>query len=287
VSTAPIPPGPPVILCADDYGISEGVSAGIAELALAGRLSATSCMVTFPEWPTLARRLGGLRGRVAIGLHLNLTVGAPLGAMPAFAPGGAFPVISSVIGLALRGSIDAAEIEREAARQLGAFADATGFAPDFLDGHQHVHALPGVRKGMLAALAGLPVLVRDPSDTLARIIRRRMFAGKAMTLSALALGFGKAARAAGFSVNAGFSGFSDFDPSSPYARELEAAFTACGPRHLTMCHPGHADAALAARDSVTARREEEFAAVMAAGGLTERLWRPDRSRADIWSDANG
>ena len=201
MSPARIPPGPPVILCADDYGISGAVSAAIEELAEAGRLSATSCMVTFPEWPVLARRLASLRGRIAIGLHLNLTVGAPLGEMPAFAPGGAFPVMSSVIGLALRGSIDAAEIERETARQLKAFTEAAGFAPDFLDGHQHVHALPRVRNGVLAALAGLPLLVRDPSDDLARIIRRKMFAKKAMSVSTLAFGFAKSVRAGGFVVN--------------------------------------------------------------------------------------
>lgn len=287
MSPARIPPGPPVILCADDYGISGAVSAAIEELAEAGRLSATSCMVTFPEWPVLARRLASLRGRIAIGLHLNLTVGAPLGEMPAFAPGGAFPVMSSVIGLALRGSIDAAEIERETARQLKAFTEAAGFAPDFLDGHQHVHALPRVRNGVLAALAGLPLLVRDPSDDLARIIRRKMFAKKAMSVSTLAFGFAKSVRAGGFVVNDGFSGFSDFDPASPYARELEAAFTACGIRHLAMCHPGHVDAALATRDSVTARREEEFTVLMAAEGLTERLWRPDRSHETIWSVASG
>jgi chitin disaccharide deacetylase len=283
---AAIPSGPQVILCADDYAISDGVSAGIEELAEAGRLSAISCMVTFPEWAKLAARLGRLRGRIAVGLHLNLTVGPPLGAMPFLAPDEVFPAIGSMIGKSARGAIDFGEVERETARQLDAFAQATGFAPDFLDGHQHVHALPGVRKGVLTALAGRAILVRDPSDTLTRIVCRKMFAKKAMSVSALAFGFGKAARAAGFTASDGFSGFSEFDPASPYARELEAAFTACGPRHLTMCHPGHADTVLAARDGVTVRREQELAVLMAAEGLTARLWRPDRSHENIWGRSN-
>ena len=39
-----------IVLCADDYGLSLGVSRGIRELLEMGRLSATSCMVVFPEF---------------------------------------------------------------------------------------------------------------------------------------------------------------------------------------------------------------------------------------------
>ena len=287
---ARIGPGPPVILCADDYAISEGVSAGIEELVAAGRLSATSCMVTFPEWPSLARRLGRLRDRIAIGLHVNLTVGAPLGPTPKLAPGGTFPKIGDVIRAAALRAVDANEVEAEVGRQLEAFTQHAGFAPDFLDGHQHVHAPSIVRAGVLAALGtfarGRTMLVRDPSDSFTRIVRRRLFMRKAIGISVLAFGFARAVRAGGFALNNGFSGFSKFDPSSPYGRELEAAFTACGPRHLTMCHPGHADAVLATRDGVTARREQEFAALMAAEGLAGRLWHPDRRSPNIWDAAD-
>ena len=290
MTPAQIGDGPRVILCADDYGISPAVSAGIAELAAAGRLSAMSCMVTFGEWPDLAQRALALRPQIAIGLHLNLTVGSPLGPLPHLAPTGQLPTAGGLIGAAARGAIDASEIKAEVVRQLDAFSQAAGFLPDFLDGHQHVHAIAGVRKGVLSALRNLPngagLLVRDPSDTLARMTSRKMFLGKALTVSALAAGFAKAVRAAGMTVNEGFSGFSDFDPGSPYARELEAAFTACGPTHLAMCHPGHADAVLAGRDRVTERRQQEWDGLLAAEGLEQRLWRPDRARANIWETAD-
>ncbi|KAB2849833.1 MAG: ChbG/HpnK family deacetylase, partial [Hyphomicrobiaceae bacterium] len=39
-----------VLLCADDYAISAGVSRGIAELAEARRISAASAIVTLPRW---------------------------------------------------------------------------------------------------------------------------------------------------------------------------------------------------------------------------------------------
>ncbi|OYU99168.1 MAG: cellobiose phosphorylase, partial [Burkholderiales bacterium PBB5] len=42
-----------------------------------------------------------------------------------------------------------------------AVADGLGAAPDFIDGHQHVHHLPGVRRLLLDWLADHPVPVRS------------------------------------------------------------------------------------------------------------------------------
>ena len=39
-----------VILCADDFGLADGVSQGIVELAQMGRLSATGAMTNMPGW---------------------------------------------------------------------------------------------------------------------------------------------------------------------------------------------------------------------------------------------
>src|SRR5688500_29751 len=75
-----------IILCADDYGLTEGVSRAIGELAAAKRLSATSVLVTSPHWPASAPRLCAHRGRLSVGLHLDLTLAGPLGPMPRLAP---------------------------------------------------------------------------------------------------------------------------------------------------------------------------------------------------------
>lgn len=82
---------------------------------------------------------------------------------------------------------------------------------------------------------------------------------KALLVRALASGFGEAARAAGFAANEGFSGFSAFDPAVPAERVFAAALSHLGPRPLVMCHPGHADAELAALDPVVATRPQELA----------------------------
>ena len=71
--------------------MTEGISRAIGELAAAQRLSATSVMVNSPHWPAAAPRLRAHRGHLSIGLHLNLTLGTPVGPMPRLAPAGTFP----------------------------------------------------------------------------------------------------------------------------------------------------------------------------------------------------
>ena len=193
-----------VILCADDYGMSAGVSEGILELAALKRLSATSAIVTLDRWPEDARRLLAIRDRIAIGLHINLTLGAPLGPMPTLAPDGRLPTLSSLLVRALAGRVDREEIAAEVTRQLARFEKELGFAADHIDGHQHVHALPGIRDGVLAALGarftGRRPLVRSPADSPSRIRKHSSAVSKALLIALLSGGLGGAARAQGFAV---------------------------------------------------------------------------------------
>jgi chitin disaccharide deacetylase len=269
-----------VILCADDYALSLGVARAIGELSAARRLSATSVLVTSTLWPALAPRLSVHRGHLAIGLHFNLTMGAPLGKMRRLAPAGVLPKLGRLIGGALVGLVDRAEIRDELERQLDHFERGLAFPPDQVDGHQHIHVVPGIREVVLETLArryrGLPPLVRDPSDRWQAIAARRTAKSKAALVASLALGFAAAARRRGLPTNAGFSGFSNFDPGVPYASELEDALRAPGPRPMVMCHPGHAGAEAAADDPVAARRAMEYAALMGDRALPQRIWRPSR-----------
>jgi chitin disaccharide deacetylase len=251
-----------VALCADDYALSPGVSAGILEALRAGRLSAVSVMASMPRWPELAPELKPVPD-ADVGLHVNLTLGAPLGAMPSLAPDGRFPPVAQVIRAAVLGRAPLAEIRAELDRQLDRFEAAMGRPPDFVDGHQHVHALPGVRAVLLETLAARGLQgacwLRDCGDRWDRIVARRHEASKALIVAGFARGFAAAARRAGFPVNEGFAGFSPFDPAQDYARQFERFLQAPGRAHLVMCHPGHADAELRALDPVTTTRERELA----------------------------
>jgi predicted glycoside hydrolase/deacetylase ChbG (UPF0249 family) len=269
-----------ILLCADDYALTEGVSRAVGELAAARRISATSAMVTTRHWPAMAQRLLVHRGRIAVGLHLNLTLGAPLGAMPRFAPNGVLPGRNAVLARALSGRIPRREIAAEIGRQLDAFERHLGFSPDHIDGHEHMHALPGIRRCLIDTVArryaGVKPLLRDPADGWSAIAARGGVAGKARAVAALALGFGAAARRRAIPTNLGFSGFSTFDVNVPYAEELARAFRAPGPRHIVMCHPGHPDAELATLDPVVERRRMEYETLMRDASLVDRIWRPAR-----------
>lgn len=265
------------ILIADDFAMTRGISEGILALADAGRLSGTGAMVNMPHWPEQAAAALKRRDRLALGLHLNLTFGPPLGPMPKLAPDGEFPTRERVVGRAASRQIDRAEVAAEIERQLDRFQAVAGVAPDFVDGHHHVHGLPGIRDALLAALkrrfpAGGP-LVRDPADRPLAILRRRVAATKAATAATLVAGFRKLAENAGFATNRGFSGYSTFG-SIPYADEFPAFLIDPGPRPMIMCHPGLPDAELGDRDSIASRRPEEQAYLAGRADLPDLIWRP-------------
>ncbi|MEZ5856351.1 MAG: ChbG/HpnK family deacetylase [Hyphomicrobiaceae bacterium] len=271
----PSPQSRGVVLCADDYGLSEGVSRGIRELIAAGLLTATSAMVTFSRWQHDAESLRPLRSRASLGLHINLTAGAPLGPMPLMAPAGTLPDVGSLTRLALTRRIERQEIRAEVARQLHAFTQAIGHPPDHIDGHQHVHALPVIRDAVLDAIdadrscAG--ALIRDPADQITRIVRRGHQVAKALALRVLATSFANMVHKRGYMTNSGFSGYSAFVVGSDYANELASALRETGPCHIVMCHPGYGDDELLGRDPVIARREEELAALLSWPNLNTAI----------------
>jgi chitin disaccharide deacetylase len=251
-----------VILCADDFGLADGVSRGIVELAEMGRLSATGAMTNMPGWRRAARSLMPLRDRIAVGLHLNLTAGSPLGPMPRLTPSGRFPTLKDLLPKALKRQLPGSEIAEEISRQIDAFEEAFGDAPAFVDGHQHVHVLPAIRPALIQALkargyAGR-VWLRDPSDKAMAILRRPIGRNKALIVKSLARGFARSAHAAGFRTNRGFSGFAPLDLSVPVARVFEEAFSKLGAHPLVMCHPGYVDDELRALDPALESRVEEL-----------------------------
>lgn len=254
-------------LCADDYGMTPGVSLGIREAMDAGAVTATSAMTTSAWWPQEAERLVPWVGRADLGLHVNLTLGAPLGPMPTLAPGGRLPDIGTLLRLSRAGRLPAEEVEAEVSRQYEAFVAALGRAPDHVDGHQHVQVLGAIRGPVLAALRRhrFRGWVRDSGDSPARILRRGGDLKKAIGIAALSHGFRAAADRAGFATNRGFAGFSPFDEAIAYGSEFRRFLRAPGSRHLVMCHPGRVDDPLRGLDPVVGRREQELAFLLSPG----------------------
>lgn len=273
------------ILTADDYAMTDGVSRSIEALAYGRRLSATSVMSTMPEWPEAAPRLREFRDRLSIGLHLNLTLGAPGGSMPRLAPSNAFPTLKTLMQQALLHHLSPDEIGDEISRQLDAFEQYLGFPPDHVDGHQHVQVLPVIRRALLDALARRyptrPPLLRDPGDAASQLRARGLAGAKALTVTMLAAGFASGARSRNFVTNTRFAGFSAFDTAASYAVEIEGELAVAKPTGqglaIIMCHPGYADAALAALDPVVQRRQQEHDALMQMEDLPRRIWHATRA----------
>ena len=269
-----------IILCADDYALTVGISRAIGELAAARRLSATSAIVTTPHWPAMAQRLAVHRAHLAIGLHLNLTLGSPLGPMRKLAPAGTFPGLKALLRRIALSAFDGGEIREEIERQLDHFEAHLGFPPDHIDAHQHVHVLTSIRRPLLETVVlrypQRPPLIRNPAYRLRTIIARRLAVPKAIAVALLAAGFARAIGRRGLPSNDGFAGFSDFDPRRSYREELSRAFEVPGRRHIVMCHPGHPDAELAELDAVVERRRMEYTCLMRDSELQHIIWRPAR-----------
>ena len=255
-------------LCADDFGLSPGVSAGIARLAQAQRLTAVSCLTNGPHWRATSQLLPAA---VDAGLHFNLSDGVPLSAeLRALWP--RFPPLPRLIALAHLRALPGAAIAAELAAQWAAFGDATGRAPDFVDGHQHVHHLPQVRDALLAAVdAAVPrPLVRSAAHVLGPgfAFKRALIAGtgaRALQRELVRRGIGH---------NAHLLGVYDFADSD--YRALMQGWLAQVPSEgaLLFCHPGDADASGVA-DAIAAARPREasylasdaFAADLAEAGV--------------------
>src|SRR5204863_5882053 len=137
-------------LCADDYGLADGINRAIRDLIARGRLNATSVMVVgaaIGRAEVAALQDAAANSpRCAIGLHATLT--APFRPLTMhFRPlnGGLFPSFPKLMIAGFARRLDPEIIQSEVAVQLAAFAGQFGRAPDFVDGHQHVQVYPQVR----------------------------------------------------------------------------------------------------------------------------------------------
>ncbi len=132
-----------VIICADDFAQSAAIDEAIIDLIQRGVLTATSCMTLSPAWANSAVQLTPeIRAKADIGLHLDFTQFSQTVRL-------SHPVLvlRSLLGL-LDGQVVRANIQQ----QLDAFEQATGSAPDYIDGHLHVHQLPIIRDALLGEL---------------------------------------------------------------------------------------------------------------------------------------
>jgi len=233
-----------LIVNADDFGIAEPVNRGIAEAHDRGIVTSASIMATgqsFEHAVALARE----RPNLGIGVHLVLTEQRPLAGahVPTLvgADGRFAPHTVELAGRQLSARISLRDVKVELDAQIRRVR-AAGLAVTHLDGHQHVHVLPGVARVVaeLAAAHGIAA-VRYPSERLCPYMLRsprgfkRLAEQAAVTVCCVVSPLRELRRSDDF-VGFYFGGRLDETNLETVLHELQ-------PGHTTelMCHPGQAD----------------------------------------------
>jgi chitin disaccharide deacetylase len=135
-----------LIVNADDFGLTPGVSAGILGAHRHGIVTSTTALVNRAIPP--AQIDAALGSGIGIGLHINLTLGAPITDAPSLVDGS---------GRFVRDARQAAahartkEIEAEIEAQLERFETLFGRPPTHLDTHHHIGLYPPVREIVLSS----------------------------------------------------------------------------------------------------------------------------------------
>jgi len=248
-----------IVLCADDYGISPAVSGAIRDLIRKKRINATSVMVTAPTFShaeaAALREAAG--NHAAIGLHLTLT--APFTPHNrGFAPlhPGAFLPLASMARPGLSRALSPALLDAEIAGQFAAFRSAFGRAPDYVDGHQHIHVFPQVSEALLRVTkhAAPHAWLRQCGRAL-----RKNLEPKGLVLDALSRRLRRLATEHGLRTNPAFAGTYAFNTRADCARLFPGFLDGMPEGGVIMCHPGIVDAELARLDPLTDLREREYA----------------------------
>jgi len=262
--------GPLVIVNADDFGETPGITRGIVECIDVGVLTSTTILANMPATDE-ALRLAAARGRSAsFGVHLNLCEG------PALTPArslvdatGRFRRKRIQAFRAFAKRLDPAEVEAELRAQIARVAEA-GVAISHLDGHKHLHQLPGVGP-IVARLARELGIERVrctleqgsgiPGASLAVAVSRQVRIG-------LARGFGPLARDRGLRFPERTIDLTQILLAGD-ARAQRTLLQRPGRSLEVFCHPGHAPAG-AAPDAKAERREAELRYLL-SGAFNERV----------------
>jgi len=247
-----------LIVNADDLGWTDGVNRGILEAFHHGIVTSTSLLANgaaFAGGVQAARSAPGL----GVGVHLNLSDGPPVADRETvtsllnedgkFAGGP-----ESLLLRRARRGLRLAEVESEWDAQIQKVCDA-GIAPTHLDGHKHVHMLPGLfeialklaKRHDIGAIrvsleaSGLRAAISSGKKQHAAVVLKQGVQARGLKL--LARDAREQAGHAGISTADYFCGIAQ---TGELTREGVAQFVKSLPDGTTelMCHPGYTDAAL-------------------------------------------
>lgn len=242
-----------LIINADDFGLTDGVNRAVIAGHAAGVVTSTTLLVGGNAAPAAAA-LAALHTQLGVGLHLNLTSGAPV-TPPDRVPSlvdraGNFPGITGMLFRLTAGLAKPAELETEITAQINRCLEL-GIEPTHIDSHHHLHAHPRLRRLMAR-------VCRTHGISKARGYRMAP-----RSVKSLCIRLASAAPAGGgFRVPdrfAGIEAMGGVDMAAVMKRELAAT----GPEGTLefMCHPGYADEELTRISSYSGPRQAELEAL--------------------------
>lgn len=265
----------PLIVNADDFGLTPGVNRSIGELQRAGALSSATLMATgayFDDAVAVARATPGLE----VGCHVLLVDGTPVlppSQIPTLCPDGKSfrPTLTAFVRDLFSFRIRAAEVTAEAQAQMERVQGA-GLRLSHFDTHKHTHLFSGILRPLLAAARGCGVpAVRNPFEPDWALRATRGSATKLRRLAVVALGsqqraFQRAVAASGLGTTRGTIGVlatGTLDVTATLRGLLDAMPEDEGAIWELVCHPGYPDAALEqVRTRLRASRGAEHAALL-------------------------
>ena len=149
-----------VVINADDLGYDPAVTRGIIESMRHGVVSSTTLMVNTPYSEAAAREANGL----CVGLHLNLARWRSLSNRHhEFTEAGT-------------AQLSSAFVEAEALAQLDRLQALLARPATHLDVHKHLHRLPNVLNGVIAAARSRRLAVRSPDANVREALRAERIA---------------------------------------------------------------------------------------------------------------
>ena len=139
---------PLLIVNADDYGLTEGISLGILRAHREGIVTSASVLAIGPAYPKVSHLLAD-HPRLGVGVHL-----AAVGEDPPLLSRSEVPTLftrrgrlcetwTAFLGRCAAGRVDPADVRREFTAQLE-LVQELGLPISHLDAHQHLHLWPSI-----------------------------------------------------------------------------------------------------------------------------------------------
>ena len=249
-----------LVVCADDFGANGAASRAIIDLARTGAISATSVLVHAPYAASYCGILKSNAPHLSIGLHLDLTE---------FAPDAVRGSLHRWLtrGFLLR-HVDQDSVLAEIRAQLERFESLLDAAPAFVDGHCHVHQIPGIREPLLREVSrrySATVAIRSTRSSLPPNLKARFIqelGGRA--LHALI-------EQSNMRCNSDFAGAYDFKTTPGYDTLMQRWLETLLDGGMIMCHPELPQRSHAPRTA----REAEYCY------LASPAWRDQRLRSNV------